>query len=792
MATDMSQTGISVQVLGRTVLLSKNAEGINVAVKQLQEVQDILQKELNMHNRLFEIFDASGMQLRTDADLREAIRGNQIPFSAMLKETSVHFLEAKQEALAQMQWKMLRDRSPTLAPKSPHSPQALSTMNMSAASTTAMDTRVLSNSNEGEIEQLRKELLLSLEAARGAAKADAKQLSDRITAGEATNDQISRSVQGLRDAMESSTRSSSILVPQMESMKSKVVTTEQEVQKLIARLDDLSVAMPNMKAELFEVCKQTMEATRSSPSKAGMSGADMSLEASSRLAMLESQFKLLHMQLLEQGNGMNTAVDNLRARADQVSLEIQHVRSEESSGAFVQQLRVMQSDLLHFKESQGQGAEKLRNTADQVLGETNYRFDLFNECCSSLQAKILDKQQGLDDAVESIQSMLRGVKKSVEEVLTSDKMAEEFGLLQKLQNLEQTYVRAEQNMRDSTDRERRLREEEMKKWREALLGAQVGVLGPGGRPGSIRADKAMSMDRSCMSETRSDHGGSDYGRAKPERGGSSMSRLKEQLKAWDEGSQHGRQSSKMSDSGMSVGQSSLQQVNTGVQLMWDAKPPQKMPSSSLGGPRSDAGSERQGMSLGLLNAGLDAKVHFTAKDGNIQGAQIGQVVGPVGSPLLHDGRGSLKAMPRQALGSASSTAAEDRALSTSASVNDHRRILEPSTGMGSGSNAGGSLQTSLPSRMVHPTSMQGQGPRPTKANSPRYKSPANNLRSYSPQPDKMTANRGNAPQQQQQQPQQQHPHQTLGARIGGKGGPPGGGPPNRAQDVPLSWAQRQP
>eukprot|EP00434_Breviolum_minutum_P020730 symbB.v1.2.018283.t1/scaffold1453.1/size117824/13 len=93
---------VPVTVCGRLCPV-KNFESVGNLQKELQSV-------LGVHEQDFELRDSTGKRICTDQQLEDAIAGQQVPLQAGLSDASVHLIENRREELAQMQWKVMRDK----------------------------------------------------------------------------------------------------------------------------------------------------------------------------------------------------------------------------------------------------------------------------------------------------------------------------------------------------------------------------------------------------------------------------------------------------------------------------------------------------------------------------------------------------------------------------------------------------------------------------------------------------------------------------------------------------------
>ncbi|CAJ1328041.1 unnamed protein product [Effrenium voratum] len=118
--------GVNICAYDRAVMLcsptdiSKIAADVPVAVcgklfhlnnlHSLGGLQGELQHSLGIQEQEFEVSDSTGRRICTDKQLQDAVLSSQLPLQANLSDASVHLIENRREELAQMQWKVLRDK----------------------------------------------------------------------------------------------------------------------------------------------------------------------------------------------------------------------------------------------------------------------------------------------------------------------------------------------------------------------------------------------------------------------------------------------------------------------------------------------------------------------------------------------------------------------------------------------------------------------------------------------------------------------------------------------------------
>lgn len=190
------------------MMVTACGRSVQVPLKDAQSVsmvKEVLQRELKMHGQEFELYDNVGTVLMTDGDLRSALQSGAGPFTATLSEASIHYIENRREELAQMQWKLLRDKVDGLSGKVNLISQQMQAMNDAFAS-----QRV--EQQEGD-RRLHADIEVCMEDAKEQTRQLGAQLAERVEAvsqivhsernmREALKEGIIRQVQGVRDALE--------------------------------------------------------------------------------------------------------------------------------------------------------------------------------------------------------------------------------------------------------------------------------------------------------------------------------------------------------------------------------------------------------------------------------------------------------------------------------------------------------------------------------------------------------------------------------------------------------------
>lgn len=96
-----------------TFLVDACGRHLNVPLQSgctLSGLQAAMQDMLQMKGQSFEFSDTTGATLRSNNDIFEAVQQGRLPILATLSDASIHAIENRREELAQMQWKLVRDK----------------------------------------------------------------------------------------------------------------------------------------------------------------------------------------------------------------------------------------------------------------------------------------------------------------------------------------------------------------------------------------------------------------------------------------------------------------------------------------------------------------------------------------------------------------------------------------------------------------------------------------------------------------------------------------------------------
>eukprot|EP00440_Ansanella_granifera_P030201 gb/GFBE01032812.1/.p1 GENE.gb/GFBE01032812.1/~~gb/GFBE01032812.1/.p1 ORF type:complete len:611 (+),score=99.75 gb/GFBE01032812.1/:1-1833(+) len=157
---------LPIQVCGRTCHIDARSRN------SLTDIQTALQQSLGMHEQDFDLTDSLGSRICTDLTLHDSISRGHIPLQATLSDASVHFIENRREELAQMQWKVVRDKIQGC------SSDVLTMSRQIAEMRQQMD--VQRRQSETAMEVLRGELVKATEQEHTLTQASLQQVSERI------------------------------------------------------------------------------------------------------------------------------------------------------------------------------------------------------------------------------------------------------------------------------------------------------------------------------------------------------------------------------------------------------------------------------------------------------------------------------------------------------------------------------------------------------------------------------------------------------------------------------------
>jgi hypothetical protein len=376
-----------------------------LGTSQLQEVQKALQKELGMQDQNFEVYDLGGTRLITDEDLREAVMSGRTPLAATLSDASIHFIENRREELAQMQWKVMRDQNSQANAKLLHACRQVGSLET--------ELENYKYAQQRELESLRNQLHAVIEDVRDGTKNECRQLSERV----AGMGQLVNGEKGMREH------------------------AGEQFNKLLQGLRD------------------AVDSDRSAMNQVSSSVAAQLDGMRSRLECESSQRSSLE-------NKVTSELHRMTERCEELSGSIRNAAIEYSN-------RLERTSLANNEsmEVNARNISKVRSDADHGTSELTQRIALLEERCTSLQKQLTEQQLQSATSMESLMARNEKAALSVEQLRFDGSQKEEnvSAFTARLQEVEKNIARTELDVISVCERERRLREDEIKSIREAFV-----------------------------------------------------------------------------------------------------------------------------------------------------------------------------------------------------------------------------------------------------------------------------------------------------------------------------------
>lgn len=389
---------IIVQACGRNITMNQD-EGASI-----MGMQAALQRELKMAGQVFSIADADGRELRTDLDVREALQHARLPLSAMLSDACIHFIENRREELAQMQWKLVRDQFVAATVK----------MTQLSRQVSELSQRLENQASEqkASCEEIRREVLASVEGTTIGARADLVQIAERVNsvntlvASERTNREVA--VQG--------------------------------VEKQLESVRDLLEADRQMRRQESSSAQLLLEETKRS----------IAAEASQR-GLLEDRLKC-------DLNGLSDRLDLLsrgQAEASQdAGFELQKAAEEVRAATQAQERQVV----------------KLRTELEATICDSAAHFVLLEERCATIEHDLSESVTRTGAALDRLSDRCDFTSKAMDTLQLQERRQEkeQESLLRRLRELDEALKASEGDTREYCQRERQA-------WEEALSTVQANV-----------------------------------------------------------------------------------------------------------------------------------------------------------------------------------------------------------------------------------------------------------------------------------------------------------------------------
>lgn len=187
------------------------------AARSLMELQGEVQRTLQMDGQDFQFFDGMGKPITTDMSLRETIHKGLTPLGASLSDASIHFMENRREELAQMQWKLVREKMHGCLADVQHVSRKVDEFRLHC--------QLQASENQSALQQMKAETLQAIDHERSAQENNFRQVSERVTGIGLmiANEQSKR--EGMMQAMEHQIQELRALVDTERSLRQKELAT---------------------------------------------------------------------------------------------------------------------------------------------------------------------------------------------------------------------------------------------------------------------------------------------------------------------------------------------------------------------------------------------------------------------------------------------------------------------------------------------------------------------------------------------------------------------------------------
>lgn len=406
------QVASSTKGTSAQLLVSVCGRSVNIdltCADSLDRLQSALQSRLNMEGQLFQFFDSDGAVLTTDAQVQDAVKGSRVPLCATLTDASIHLIQNRREELAQMQWQLIRDQ-----------------MTGNTGKMAVLERRV--NDLEQQVGLEKQEARTSIERAKL---------------------EIQRSLEESLATMKSELR---IALERTETT-SQLISIERNKGEVA-----LEVATDAIHKHINSL-RETVDTERAARRQDVAVYSSIIKEAKAQL----DDEKLRHKREFDK---QEATIQSLGERIDS------------ATGQFA--TMVAEHDRFFKKSAQEASAEakqscsqvnRMRMDAETSIAEAEARFRSVELQCTQLEARISEagSQQAdsivrLIDRQEQTAQMLEGLR--VEERSHQDNLLE---LKEHLHKLDDTLTVSQDEMRELVSKERRSREENMRRIETVML-----------------------------------------------------------------------------------------------------------------------------------------------------------------------------------------------------------------------------------------------------------------------------------------------------------------------------------
>lgn len=334
-------------VCGRTLSMLFN----NHKLQTVQAVQQFLQRELKMPNQNFELRDSSSNTIVTNGDLITVFFAGKVPLEVAMSEESIHYIENRREELAQMQWKLVRDKVDGLSSKVIQITNQLSEFEQSLSA--------LHSAREEDSKRVKKDIEKHFDDSKGYALGLNAQLQENLSAvsqlvhaernmHEGLKESIFRQIQSVREAIESERHSrgdaivsTNGVIDNLRQLLEDEFATRQAMESKFAqdmhdfqeRIDRLVQSQAETKLEMQSYIKQlTAEANLELGDLSRKflqlrSGVDCAqLQVATRLQSIEDKTSFLERRVLENANRHATQLQLIQNKTQGLSSSLESVR----------------------------------------------------------------------------------------------------------------------------------------------------------------------------------------------------------------------------------------------------------------------------------------------------------------------------------------------------------------------------------------------------------------------------------------------------------------------------------
>mmetsp|Transcript_19904 Transcript_19904/g.35340 ORF Transcript_19904/g.35340 Transcript_19904/m.35340 type:complete len:584 (+) Transcript_19904:36-1787(+) len=317
--------------------------------RSIMSLQESLRSQLGMHDECFDFADSLNVKIRTDIALCEALEQGRIPLQATVSDEAVHRIEGRREELAQMQWKVVRDKIQGCEIHVYQLSQQIQDM--------GNQIEVQHKEHQDIVKALRSEVVKSLEQERLATETGMAQISERVAAisnlvgaeqskRESAHQGMEHQLLDLRSAIdeEHRVRTSEFQkhLALLEEGKLAVASLEQAIEK-----SDKKIASQfhQLQAEMAAQARSQQDAVKEQIASVTCSAEELALKMRQSTKQLNTRVGELAMNIT---SSTNEAAD-ARMRLD--TMEPRMAESISNQGDLQQRLSARQEQLFQNFES---------------------------------------------------------------------------------------------------------------------------------------------------------------------------------------------------------------------------------------------------------------------------------------------------------------------------------------------------------------------------------------------------------------------------------------------------------